>query len=153
MAFHAMSPFPGHIPVSFRKGVGFIKLLTYLKCCLRIVRMKYIKRTQEAEIRRAANAFSATILTGPRRSGKTTMLRHCFPDATYVLLEEPDVIDSVRNDPRSFLEELGRPAILDEIQNTPELLNYIRAEIDASPERKGVWLLTVYMTYLILQYR
>ena len=104
--------------------------------------MKYIKRTQEDEIRRAATAFSATILTGPRRSGKTTMLRHCFPDANYVLLEEPDVIDSVRNDPRSFLEELGRPAILDEIQNTPELLNYIRAEIDASPEQKGVWLLT-----------
>jgi len=82
------------------------------------------------------------ILTGPRRSGKTTLLRHCFADAAYVLLEEPDVIARVRADPRSFLEELGRPVILDEIQNTPELLNYIRAEIDRDPEKKGAWLLT-----------
>ena len=104
--------------------------------------MKYISRTQERELRRAATAFSATILTGPRRSGKTTLLRHCFPDASYVLLEEPDVIERVRDDPRSFLDELSRPAILDEIQNTPELLNYIRAEIDALPEEKGVWFLT-----------
>ncbi len=104
--------------------------------------MKYVRRDLEGELRRAASAFSATILTGPRRSGKTTLLQHCFPDAAYVLLEEPDVIDRVRNDPRNFLEELRRPAILDEIQNTPELLNYIRAEIDAAPEEKGAWLLT-----------
>jgi uncharacterized protein len=117
-------------------------ILTILKQYFRNVIMRYVKRTQEIEINRATKAFSATIVTGPRRSGKTTLLRHCFPDASYVLLEEPDVIDRVRSDPRGFLEELGRPAILDEIQNTPELLNYIRAEIDAAPEKKGSWLLT-----------
>ncbi|MBU1700480.1 MAG: ATP-binding protein [Candidatus Eisenbacteria bacterium] len=104
--------------------------------------MEYRKRTLEAELIRSATAFSACIVTGPRRSGKTTLLRHCFPSASYVLLEEPDVIDRVRSDPRGFLEELGRPAILDEIQNTPELLNYIRAEIDRTPEQKGHWFLT-----------
>jgi len=104
--------------------------------------MKYIKRTLESEILRASDAFSAIIVTGPRRSGKTTMLQHCFPAATYVLLEEPDVIDRVRSDPRGFLADLDRPVILDEIQNTPELLNYIRAEIDASPADKGRWFLT-----------
>lgn len=104
--------------------------------------MHYVTRELEAGIRRGAKAFSAVILTGPRRSGKTTLFRHCFPDATYVLLEEPDLVDRIRVDPRGFLEELLRPAILDEIQNTPELLNYIRAEIDRRPERKGDWLLT-----------
>jgi uncharacterized protein len=57
-------------------------------------------------------------------------------------LEEPDVFDRIRSNPRGFLEELARPAILDEIQNVPELLNYIRAEIDAAPERKDAWFLT-----------
>ena len=104
--------------------------------------MKYIERTLESELRRAASAFSAVVTTGPRRSGKTTLLRHCFPGAAYVLLEEPDVIARVRADPRSFLEEVSRPVILDEIQNTPELLNYIRAEIDRKPEKKGAWILT-----------
>lgn len=104
--------------------------------------MEHVERTQESDLRRAATALPATILTSPRQSGKTTLLRHCFPDAAYVLLEEMDVIDRVRSDPRGFLEELDRPVILDEIQNTPELLNYIRAEIDASPEEKGIWFLT-----------
>ncbi len=104
--------------------------------------MKYVKRNLEKELRKAARAFSATIVTGPRRSGKTTILRHCFPNAAYVLLEEPDVVARVRSDPRSFLEEIRRPVILDEIQNTPELLNYIRAEIDGVPRKKGVWFLT-----------
>jgi len=104
--------------------------------------MKYVARLLEPEIDRAASAFSATILTGPRRSGKTTLLRHCFPKAAYVLLEEPDVVASVRNDPRGFLEGLDRPVILDEIQNAPELMNYIRAEIDGEPEVKGNWVLT-----------
>jgi predicted AAA+ superfamily ATPase len=117
-------------------------VLTIIKYDFIIVNMKYVTRALEKEIMRASTAFSASIVTGPRRSGKTTLLRHCFPDAAYVLLEEPDVIDRIRNDPRSFLEELRRPAILDEIQNVPELLSYIRAEIDAAPEEKGVWFLT-----------
>ncbi len=59
-----------------------------------------------------------------------------------MLLEDPDVIARVRADPRGFLDELATPAILDEIQNTPELLNYIRSRIDNSPTRRGQWLLT-----------
>ena len=104
--------------------------------------MTHTSRLLTAELRRSVSDFSATILTGPRRSGKTTLLRHCFPEASYTLLEAPDVIDRVRSDPRTFLEELERPAILGEIQNAPELLSYIRAEIDAAPEAKGNWLLT-----------
>jgi len=104
--------------------------------------MKYRARTLEKDLKRAARAFSATILTGPRRSGKTTLLQHCFPKAAYVLLEDPDVIARVRSDPRGFVEQVERPVILDEIQNVPELLNYVRTEIDEEPERKGLWFLT-----------
>lgn len=104
--------------------------------------MRYIHRECERELLRAARGYGAVILTGPRRCGKTFLLKHLFPKADYRLLEDPDVIAAVRADPRGFLEDLKTPAILDEIQNAPELFAYIRTMIDAAPSRKGRWFLT-----------
>ena len=104
--------------------------------------MRYVRRTLEETLARAARAFSAIVLTGPRRAGKTTLLRKLFPAASYRLLEDPAILAAVRADPRSFLDGLKLPVILDEIQNAPELLGFIRARIDAVPRRRGQWLLT-----------
>ena len=104
--------------------------------------MRYLRRSIEDEVRRATRDFSALLVTGPRRSGKTTLLKHLFPTASYRLLEDPDVVARVREDPRGFLEEVRTPVVLDEIQNAPELLAYIRARIDGAPKLKGQWLLT-----------
>ena len=104
--------------------------------------MKSVDRRLAPELARAARAFSALILTGPRGAGKTTLLRRLFPKATYRLLEDPDIIARVREDPRSFVQGLETPAILDEIQNVPEIMNYIRTSIDAAPGKKGQWILT-----------
>jgi len=104
--------------------------------------MRYIRRSLESELRKATRHFPSVLLTGPRRAGKTTLLRHLFPRATYVLVEDPDVIARVRSDPNAFLDELETPAILDEVQNVPELFNYIRSRIDRHPKRFGRWLLT-----------
>ena len=104
--------------------------------------MKYIPRLLESVVTRACRQFPAIVLTGPRRAGKTFLLRHAAPGADYRLLEDPDLIGRVRADPRSFLDELKTPAILDEIQNAPELLAYVRSRIDAAPSRPGQWLLT-----------
>lgn len=104
--------------------------------------MPFLPRLLAGELARAARNFPVVILTGPRRAGKTTLLRHLFPKADYRLLEDPDVIARVRSDPRGFLAELRPPVLLDEIQNAPELLNYVRTRVDAAPRRAGQWLLT-----------
>ena len=104
--------------------------------------MRYIARKLADVLTGAARHFPAVVVTGPRRAGKTTLLRQLFREAQYVLLEDPDIQGRVRSDPRSFIEGLHPPVIFDEIQNTPELLNYVRTLIDQSPRRMGQWLFT-----------
>lgn len=104
--------------------------------------MQTIARQIVPLLRSALRRFPAVVITGPRRSGKTTLLRTALPRAQYVLLEDPDIQDRIRRDPRSFIESLHPPVIFDEIQNTPQLLDYIRTLVDAHPRKMGQWLFT-----------
>jgi hypothetical protein len=96
----------------------------------------------EPQVLKAVRAFPALVLTGPRRAGKTWLLRHLFPRAGYFLLEDPDVVARLRADPQGFLDAAPTPAILDEVQNAPEVLAFVRARIDRQPRPAGRWLLT-----------
>jgi uncharacterized protein len=104
--------------------------------------MRYVPRSMAVPLARASRSFPAIILTGPRRAGKTTLLRHTFPGASYHLLQVPDVAARLRADPHGYLDEIELPAILDEVQNVPEVLTFVRARIDRAPRRVGQWLLT-----------
>lgn len=70
-------------------------------------------------------------LTGPRQSGKTTFLKHQFPDYTYVNLENLDFRNYALNDPNAFLTEFQGKVILDEVQRAPELFSYLQTKVDA----------------------
>jgi len=104
--------------------------------------MRYLPRELEKQVVRAMRDFSAVVLTGPRRAGKTCLLRHLFPKAGYFLLEDPDIVARLRADPHGFLDAVKTPAILDEVQNVPEVFAHVRARIDRQPQRSGQWLLT-----------
>lgn len=104
--------------------------------------MAYIPRLFEKELLRAAKAFPSVVLTGPRRAGKTHLLRHLFPKAQYLLLEDPDTLARFKQDPHGFLDALSFPVILDEVQNIPEIFNYVRSRIDVDIRKKGRWFLT-----------
>ena len=71
--------------------------------------MRYLHRELEARVIAAAKSFPAVVLTGPRRAGKTFLLRHLFPKASYHLFEDPDVVSRFRRDPQGFLDGVSLP--------------------------------------------
>jgi hypothetical protein len=114
--------------------------------------MHYITRALEPVIRRAAREFPVVVLTGPRQSGKTTLLQHCFAsDYGYMSLEPPDVRAAAMQDPRGFLALYAPPVIFDEVQYAPELLPYIKERVDADRRRAGQYILTGSQNLLVAQ--
>ena len=100
--------------------------------------MDYIKRDIEATIVEASKYFPVITVTGPRQSGKTTMLRHVFPDLHYYSLEDLDTRSFAMKDPVRFLHLHDDGMILDEVHHFPDLLSYIQGIVDSEPEKKYI---------------
>jgi predicted AAA+ superfamily ATPase len=104
---------------------------------------RYVQRTIEPLLRRSAAEFPAITLTGPRQSGKTTVLKHVFGDThEYVSLADPETRSWALRDPRDFLAKHPAPVMLDEITYAPELLDYLLGLIDADRSAKGRYILS-----------
>ena len=98
----------------------------------------YINRELSGVIKEAARYFSVITITGPRQSGKTTLIRNEFKQLSYYSLENLDVRSYAQNDPVAFLNQHPEGMILDEVHNAPNLLSYIQGIVDEHPERKFI---------------
>lgn len=104
---------------------------------------KYVNRTLEGLLKKAVKQFPALIVTGPRQSGKTTLLKHLFSQShQYVSLDDPQIRVMANRDPSLFLDNFQPPLIIDEIQYAPQLLSHIKIAIDNHRSQKGLFLLT-----------
>jgi predicted AAA+ superfamily ATPase len=107
-----------------------------------------IPRKAEEEIKSLSKQFKAIAVTGPRQSGKTTLVRKVFSDKQYVNLENPDIRRFAIDDPRGFLSNYSDGAILDEVQRTPELFSYLQQILDEK-EEQGQFILTGSNNFLL----
>ncbi|MDD5135345.1 MAG: ATP-binding protein [Phycisphaerae bacterium] len=113
----------------------------------------YIHRQLEPTLEKAISQFPSIILTGPRQSGKTTLLKKLFANThKYISLEVPDVRSVAVSDPRGFLSYYKPPVIFDEVQYAPELLPYIKEYIDENRLLKGQFILSGSQNLLLSQH-
>lgn len=109
-----------------------------------------IPRTLQATLRNVARQYPVVTLTGPRQSGKTTLVRDTFPDHEYASLEEPDVREYALADPRGFLAQFTGRVILDEAQRAPDLFSYIQTLVDQE-DVPGRYVLSGSQNFLLLR--
>lgn len=96
--------------------------------------MTFINRQIETKIRELLPKYPIIAVTGPRQSGKTTLLKNIFPDYRYVSLEDPSSREFAQNDPISFLKAYNDRVIFDEAQRVPELFSYLQTTVDNNRE-------------------
>lgn len=109
-----------------------------------------LKRQLTQTLKTAASHYPVVTLTGPRQSGKTTLVRASFGDYAYVSLELPDEREFALNDPKGFLAQFDGPVIFDEAQRAPALFSYIQVLTDER-RRPGQFILTGSHNFLLMQ--
>ncbi len=92
--------------------------------------MKIFKRQISDTIKRELRKYPIVALTGPRQSGKSTLIKHLFTDYTYISLENPDLRHYAEEDPNEFLMEFSSRVIIDEAQRVPHILSYLQTHVD-----------------------
>jgi uncharacterized protein len=104
--------------------------------------MHYQTRVLEKTLLDYLQYFSVVGLTGPRQSGKSTLLQHTLPNYTYVTFDDYRIINLFQQDPERFLTLYSDNIIFDEVQKIPELFNYIKIAVDRDRSKKGKFILT-----------
>lgn len=100
--------------------------------------MEYISRSIEPTVLEMAKYFSVIVITGPRQSGKTTLIKHLFNEFLQFSMEDLHVREFAEQDPVAFLEQNKLGMIIDEVQRVPSLMSYIQGIVDKDPSKKFI---------------
>jgi len=108
-----------------------------------LFQLMYIHRQIEGTLRKYLGLFPAVTVTGPRQSGKSTMLKECLKDKyKYVTFDRIQNIEDFSSDPQSFIQKYNNKVIFDEAQKVPQLFNHIKLMIDEDRQNYGNFILT-----------
>ena len=108
-----------------------------------------INRVLGDRLRRLAGSFPVVAVTGPRQSGKTTLVRGVFAGKPYLSLEDPDIRSLALDDPRGLLARYPEGAVIDEVQHAPELFSYLQTRVDET-SAPGQFVLTGSQNFLLI---
>ena len=109
-----------------------------------------IARDLTSKLKAMVSTYPVTTLTGPRQSGKSTLLKATFPNFEYVSLEDLDTRLFAQNDPRGFLTTYPMNVIIDEAQRVPDLFSYIQTHVDKTDEA-GTYILAGSNNFLLME--
>ncbi len=110
----------------------------------------FIERQITSKIKQLADKFPVITLTGTRQCGKSTLLRHSFPEYQYASLEDLDLRKMANEDPRGFLQNYQNKTIIDEAQYAPDLFSYIQTRVDDVNET-GMYILSGSHNFLLME--
>lgn len=109
-----------------------------------------IERILKTRLLELTKKYPIVTLTGPRQSGKSTLLKTSFPEYKYVSLEDPDMRLFATEDPRGFLVTYSDKTIIDEAQRVPSIFSYIQTHTDKE-NREGMYLLAGSHNFLLME--
>lgn len=105
--------------------------------------MVYYTRVLEPQLKNFLESFPVIGITGPRQSGKSTLLKHCMVNHyRYVTFDDQEMVSDFVHDPKRFMRQFSNDVIFDEVQKVPEIFNYIKLAVDEDRERLGKFILT-----------
>lgn len=110
----------------------------------------WIERKISSSVARLGESFPAVLITGPRQVGKTSLLRHLFPQASYLSFDVPSLARQAEENPQDLFATLSEPILFDEIQYAPSLFRELKVRIDAD-RRAGRFFLTGSQTFPLMQ--
>ena len=103
----------------------------------------YTSRVLEAQVIEYLKHFPVVAITGPRQSGKSTMLQQLLSQKyQYVSLDDQSLISLFQEDPKEFMRRYNNYIIFDEVQKLPALFDWIKLMVDQDRQQYGKFILT-----------